>query len=62
MVEQFEALLHDVIAEPNIKLNRLVEKPNEADRQQQIAKKKAYKDAIHQKLVNIERRSIRRQK
>ncbi len=58
MIQHFEAVLRYVVVEPDIRLNELVQKLNEVDRQKQISKDRAYKDSIHRKLKNIKRKSL----
>jgi len=58
MVENFEILLNHIVADPEIRLNALVERLNLEDRKQKTAKEKIYQEAVHQKLKQIKRRPI----
>jgi len=55
--EQFETLLRWVVAEPDARLRGLVQRLNEAERQQHISQEKFYKETAHQKLKSVKRRT-----
>jgi non-ribosomal peptide synthetase component F len=57
MTEQLETLLQYVVTQPDIQLNQLVEKLNESDHQQQLAKEQEYKQTIRHKLMKIKQKS-----
>lgn len=59
MTEQFEMLLQCVVTQPDVKLNQLLEKFNELNRQQQILEQQEYKNTIRQKLMKIQPKSNR---
>jgi len=55
MAEHFETLLRNVVAQPDVKLNQLIEIFNDANRQQQLAMEQEYQNTVSQKLINIKR-------
>lgn len=56
MAGHFETLLRNVVTQPDVRLNQLLETLRESDRQQQLTKERAYQNTIHQKLINIKRK------
>jgi len=62
MAEHFETLLRNVVAQPDVKLNQLIEIFNDANWQQQLAMEQEYQNTVSQKLINIKRKSHRKSK
>jgi amino acid adenylation domain-containing protein len=59
MAEQLKILLQCVVAQPDIRLNQLVEKLNESKQQKQLVEEQEYKNIIRQKLGQIQQKSHR---
>jgi Condensation domain len=57
MVEHFEIILHQIVAQPDIRLDMLVEYLAETDRQQQISRQKERKTTNLQKLERAIRKT-----
>lgn len=55
MAEHFETLLQNVVTQPDVKLDTLVEILNKVDKQQRIAEEQEYQKNIHQKLLKRKR-------
>ncbi len=59
MAEQFKTILHNVVVQPDIKLNQIVEIFNALNKQQQNTQEQKYQNNVRQKLINIKRKSNR---